>query len=1063
MTAPAQTGAASMMNMSTALVIGIGGSGVQTLGRLRRAIRDRDRPDSTMVDNIHLLAMDAVSQQRQMPPLAQECFLADDEFFKIVGDQPINAYEYVRDAMNHDRVLRESWDADYVAPNEPLTDGLKRSRGLGDLAFEINRERIESQISTLFRKSLVNDDQRAIYGQNATARLPVVIVASACGGTGASGLLHVLHAVHRVAHQRNVRLQVYPVVYLPDVFADSISLGQNPAAIRLAHKSNAYAFLSELELVITKEGCFDELLARGPDERTSGWMTSQDIVSKVYLIDGKLSDGSGLTQGSAYQMVADALHALLLTDSNNRLGIEGTNAGPAGLDDSEPRQRRAYGSLGAFSITYPGATYRRYLINRTQATLIAEILVEQHANEVELGGHVKESLLARLDGLTRGAGIEFRKLRAVTDLEYTVSQLVTNLQGVADLEGLFAEDVAFQELVKRAATEMAQRRPSLEHTAKGKIDSLIDETLRTSGEGTTVLVYALDKARQELSQRAQNADKSRTSAIGDIDGFSRAGGELTASREALQRAWSAFLPFRAHEKEKAATQYAEVAKRYAERVIEAQTLEFSCTVLSEGLLRLTNAHDWARSAQKVLQSELATAEDVWRDDVLTGKDAGEPSGQQLLVPSDVLPQVEDSHLARAAWSEVSGRLQREPALCRGDAAAGATPGRDWLRSFYDDLARSGSSRGLLALGAVEQQPREQELALAQLRRQLRQAAAAWAKVEEVLPTDLPGAAQRVDGIAMGDRWRDAQPGAEAGRLDGALHNLGSRVMVPLAFDLGKIRLQEGEAIDPALVVVATSGSTLGQLSKAIGHNKRVVDSRDPERVTVSVARYGLTVGSVDGIEDWYQAYREVLTQRRRLRTSANQPPPHIKKSVAAEVLRRPLVRPGYRDGDVARLVVKAVAISDRPVAPVKFEPRRASGSPVERRYVVGQRTAISNDQIGPIGDRADLGHELSVWFDAIGTHPYLRGSIEEAFGFVLETALRDLEAGDTSSLAHLREISQKFHDFNMSEWERLRDLAGPDHSMERDAVIRGALVAAGQHLLDADLLEPQASKITVGA
>ena len=1034
-------------NLSTAIVIGIGGSGIQTLGRLSRAIRDETRPDNTLVDNVHLLGLDAVEQSQQHPELPTECVLAPHEYFNIVGEQPLNAYTYVAEAMQHDVVLQQSWDPDYVPPNEPLTDGLKRSRGLGDLAFEINRGRVEAQIEQVFARALAANDIRAVYQQNTKSRLPVVIAASACGGTGASGFLHVLHAVHRVARRRQVTLQVYPVVYLPRVFYDSVGSGAGSSTIRTAHKSNAYAFLSELELILTREGEFDRFLARRADERISRTMSAQDLVSTVFLVDGQLADGTGLTQRAAYQMAADSLHSLLLTDANNRLGIEGTNASAPGLDAGDPPQRRAYGSFGAFSITYPGTTYRRFATSQTTDALLHGYLIDPDANKDVLGARVRDDLVQRLVGLTTGTRTDLRGMTEVRDLFDKVSNLVGDLEDVEDLEGLQAEGSTLDHRVSEAERVMRVKRPGILHDKLAQIDDVIDDTVQQSGESVSVLVWALNKASHSIASAATTAQDMRSSADSNRDRISQAGGELAQSKEELRRAWGAFLPIRGREKRKASEEYAEVASRYADRVVDVHVQGLAADILNAAASALRDAYRWMRATESVLHEEQERAAERAQRDDLIGKDAGEP-GQMLLVPSDVHPQVEDSTLATTAWGQISERLDTTEGLKRVDPAGPSEPGgRDWLRSLYQDLRESGIGRGLLAVGMGDTRPLDAEKSLSELRRLLDEHVAGFAQVPTSLPASLRQAAERADAALAGRRDRRL---TESERLDGALVNLPERINVAISFDQGRMRLQPHEVLDPPLEVIAASGPLLAELERDMDQqNRRFADSNDPDRVACTAARYGLTIGAISSLPEWYEAYRQVTSYRASRRREANQPPPHLKAGLRDAVRENPLLRPSYSDRWVADLVVKAVAISTLDNAPVSFVTRRFRNE--RRRQVIGRRTDIQNDALVVIGPEIDLGHELAEWFDALGRHDTIPASIDEAFQFVMDGAYDSHAAGDPSSLEDLRTVTQQFYDFNTSEWQQLRDMAEPDETVARQTRIRALLADAGRALLDNDM------------
>ena len=57
-----------VLALSTGVVIGVGGSGIQTISRVRSAI-DADRPDAAATPSIEFLGVDAVDLAKQNPPL----------------------------------------------------------------------------------------------------------------------------------------------------------------------------------------------------------------------------------------------------------------------------------------------------------------------------------------------------------------------------------------------------------------------------------------------------------------------------------------------------------------------------------------------------------------------------------------------------------------------------------------------------------------------------------------------------------------------------------------------------------------------------------------------------------------------------------------------------------------------------------------------------------------------------------------------------------------------------------------------------------------------------------
>lgn len=1041
--------------MSTALVIGIGGSGVQTLGRLRRALRDDSRPDTTRVDNVHLLAMDAVGQDRQYPLLPSDAHLAQYEYYSVIGDPAPNAYKYVQSKIQDDAVLRQSWDPDYTAPNEPLTDGLKRSRPLGDLAFEVNRAEIRGQVEALFSRALKADDRRAMYEAATTARLPVFIAASTAGGTGASGFLHILHAVHWVSAQRGMAVQVYPVLFLPRVFYDAVGLGPNPTGVREGHKANAYAFFAELEAAVTQEGFLDDHFSRGNERRVGASRTAQDLVSTAFLVDGQLSDGTVLSQPASYQLAADALYALLLTDSNNRLGIEGTNSGPAGLDAAEVPQRRIYGSLAAFGVTYPGNTYRRYLLARTRAHLLDKVLIDTDAIETQLGMPVLGSLVKQLQGLTVGVRSKFEKLDEVEGLMSKAVKAGDDILDVQDLGGMQVELSQLDYNATTATAAMARIAPGLRQAAVAKIDGLIDDTLADAGEGTEVLVWALDRAAQDMAKLAKEAATKLKVTEQGLEGISNPNGELAQAREELQKAWTAIPGLRVFEKKRAAAGYGEVANQFAARIVDVQVASVAQDVLAAARDALVQAHTQVRAAERTLRGLFAAEQDLWRSDELAGKDAGESGETLFLVPGDVLPQVEDSKLARAGWERALKQVNAEESLHRSKDG-----GRDWLRAFHRDLRQLGHTRGIRAIGA-QTDARAQERTLQQFRAQLVALADRLATPANSLPGDLIAAAGQADAIAAGREYDGPADGAETQRLRLTLSQLGQKTIMPLNFDLGRARFQPHEQVDPPVLVVASAHPLTEDLRQRLPTppNKHV-NSGDPERIALTSVLSGLTIGMVLGLDDWYYAYRQVVETRAKLRERANQPPPHLKRSMRSATTE-PLVRRNYREPQIADLVVRAVALPDEATVPLLFDDVTRGNETV--RLVRGLRVEVQDGQIVPVGAPWDLGTSLVEWFDAVGRESRLHTSIEVAWGFTHSQAFALDASGDASLVEVLRARAEEWMGYNESEWNRLRALAGATESTAAEASIRGSLAEAGRRLLAEALERHSRPKRTIGA
>ena len=104
-----------------------------------------DRPDQAAIDSLKFLGVDAVDLTSQQPPLPDGVSLDVGEFFNVTED-PFQASVCVRGQLSTDTYLQQWWDPDYQPPMGPITEGLKRERMLGRLAFHRVRQDLITKI-----------------------------------------------------------------------------------------------------------------------------------------------------------------------------------------------------------------------------------------------------------------------------------------------------------------------------------------------------------------------------------------------------------------------------------------------------------------------------------------------------------------------------------------------------------------------------------------------------------------------------------------------------------------------------------------------------------------------------------------------------------------------------------------------------------------------------------------------------------------------------------------------------------------------------------------------------
>jgi hypothetical protein len=1049
--------------IASALVIGVGGSGIHTLSRLRAAVRDSSRPGVVAIDNVKFFGIDAVEQNAQLPPLPPGTGLGPDEFFDIAAS-PINAFEYVREAWQHDEALRNSWDSNYVAPNQPLTDGMKRSRPLGNLVFRVQGDKVGSALRRCIDSVVaLNPDKYTQGSQSSVARIPVFIVASCAGGTGSSGFLHVLHGVHRAASAAGVSLAVYPVIFLPDVFASARVNSLNPEMEARAHWSNAYAFLSELDYVISEDGAFDELVGPGDGATT---VRAIDVVQNIFLIDGKMTDGSQIGQRDAYDLAAAGLHALLVTESSSLLGAAGTNTDNQGFDALEPPQRTAYATMGSMRVVFPGSTFRRYARARLRAHLLQSYLLDDSAstNETERGDRIIKGLVDGIWGLRTSFEEKARGLRSVQDLLSRASNAASELEDRDVAQAVNDHVTAVTSDGAMAADELVSVLPAQTAFAVEQIPGVIDGVLKSSGEGLKVLRYAVKKAQTTLSGRAESASETNQSARQLLSSLSQPDrdGSLGDHTRRVQQAANRNFLVRKGELAESVEGYSGAVKQYADKLLRSHLAQAELDVARAAVDELDLVAQALESSEKLLKELRHEADEEWQNDDLEGKDYG---GRALmaLVPGDVWGQVDESSIAKAIWARIEDSLSKNSALRRdpGTGYGGASArGNEWVRGLYETWWKRGAGqgvRGLVSFGmgsvdAVAQTRSAETLSLI-----LDHEVDVLSHLESVIPRDLTAAALLADAVQGGDVLA-ADPenilgGDESRKLQTALEETLKRAdAVALQIKRERVKLQgAGSSVPEPMVQVIATGQMLERVHTMLPGAKPM-DSNDPEIVATLAVQRGFPISAVGGLDQWHRAYKRVKRDRELYLKKSIDPPPYLDRRLEEAASSRPLVRRLYDDAEIAELIVQAMSI----LRVVRNEPELAQSvgllSPIQLRWKgdlterVGVALQIQNGKIRPTGEEVVLGTTAAGVFDRLAASTGLQEGISAVFGYLLMKGHQTESQGDGRVLEALSREVDAYRLSSSGQAEKL-PTQNPTDEAERERVVRQAIDLAAQIVL----------------
>ncbi len=1055
MTSPDETDNTATQQYANTVVIGVGGSGVQVVSRLRAAVRDRARPSQSRLDGVAFLGIDALEMTSQYPALPKGVGLADDEFINVAG-QVFNPAEYVRAQLQSNGEVSKWFDPTYEVPNEPIVHALARSRMLGHLAFDFARHNIERAVKQAIDRArhVRPMDQGAGGG---VLNLDVFIVASCVGGTGSSGFLPVLAAVHKMSKDVGPGVKVWPVIMLPGVFGETRATSSDPAELERAHEANAYAFFRELDHVISVPGALDRYFT--PDGELPIAVDANGIAKCVFVVDAQLHDGTTMGFVSAFQLVSSALYELIMTDLGApQLGAKGTNVLTQALVSRDVHDKRtAYASFGLQRIVFPKSTYKRYLTARLRAGLLHEVFVGPAG---DTGGALQESKLVKsiVDVVEAEVLALQQKADNVTlfvDMKNDAADMASTITGeeVTDPHGQATQEVS------NLTTKSTQVRRALDDRMNGAVEGAriaiiagIDQVLRDSGCNARVLELAMEKAQVLLKtkfeeSRAKALAAERTLNLGS-QGNRNDGESMNSALSSLEAATHANIVRRMipGSQDKAIAALTRAATDYVNSVRQVSVADAEETLVESSEKTVRRLAKALKSSRMQLEEMAGECDSTWADDELSGKDAG-PFDLTGYVPRDVRPDVETSDFAKRLWDAVSAEVS-STAKWKLNSAGWCDGLKAVYTEWWENIDPKPSPRGIVGLGIDDSivTPLSRE----RLEQILDEIETSVTSKLDLWPTDLFDAAKQTDATAGGN--------GEAEHLQTAVSNLlGRSRNVAVGLDMAQ-SAASGNPMPPPLQIVGAGKSIWSDLP-SLPDSIEVVDSNDPDQIIALSLEFGFAFHTVRNIERWQQEYRHVNKRRAAFDPSskrADPPPPHLDRRFAAELQE---LRPRATISDVAKTVVEAslihrlllddecqallanINLDTRPPIRRFIEPDADFGDEV--RYEVD--TVFISDNDRPMTQRTDSYRPgIPALMDGLAENPGARTGIAEFFDRV-----RLQVRNSPDLLASLMTVSDQEAQQRGSDAQALRDnpmvaTREPWEQDQLDALAKGSYAIAKQ-------------------
>lgn len=407
------------------LAIGLGGTGVRALSRLKQSVYHQLRADNE--DNpgepiknykhIQFLAIDSddsdIRKIKGYPRLDSQ-----NEFFSL-HDENLKASLQDKNAIKDNPRLR--WmDIDRI--NELLSpDGAGGIRQIGRYLLIKKSQEFRSMISGKITQAMEN---------MGNAKIHVYIFAGISGGTGSGCFLDTCYMVRRILEEggRGGSSRIMGFFFLPDVVTSKKEVASNPQ-IKQWNESNGYAAMKELDYLMNLKSAGKKFRQVYGD--TFFVDTDEPPVDMCHLVSAKKANGEELANGFEYSInvVADYVLSYLAfvegadpTKTDNGLTMTGhlanVQAGVGGLEKNA------------------GASLNYHVVGASNA----EIPMTQIATYLAAGfiRRFQEQAGVKTVSITQEAIKEFAK-----NMGLTVDKLVAGLQHSREYPEIYLPDVDF--------------------------------------------------------------------------------------------------------------------------------------------------------------------------------------------------------------------------------------------------------------------------------------------------------------------------------------------------------------------------------------------------------------------------------------------------------------------------------------------------------------------------------------------------------------------------------------------------------------------------------------------
>lgn len=968
--------------ISAAVVIGIGGSGIQTISRLRSSTRAQ-RPDQVAIESLKYIGVDAVDLTSQNPPLPAGVTLETSEFFNVT-ENPFIASTYIKGHLQSDGYLQQWWDPEYSPPTGPITEGLKRERMLGRLAFHREREALAAKISSALTGCITLANRARSQGgvMNDPPKIPIYIVTSSVGGTGSSGFLEVIFACWQAAEQLGFYPEIRVFVYLPSVFHAEVIRQPGGGVAARAQQANAYAFFREVDHFCRFSSELAGYFGR-PPENGGPTIPDGDLIKQIYVIDNQLRGKGSITSiTDMYEIVAEAMFHFTLSNVGMPLvGVDATNTDRALAELDAFGKPRRYCGLGIARVVFPGDTFRFHLSMGYIDWFLRNGLLAALPNERETVRN--HELMEQVENYLHGLDARSRALNNDDDVD---DFLALKEVAMAELERI-PEALEAERLIRMVRTQSSMAETSLQETARLRNQALLDstvaylnETVFSSGAG---IPFAMEVMRQFRKRLQRNVEEAGTDAEQQATGKGEAEAEVNADLKSLYAASRRTTLERVVARGQAiigqpktqrdiAAKLGRSIQSWVEGIYAAEEAEARLRFFRALLTSVEEMEDELRGARSRLETLAEDAFRLWEQDSLLGKDAG-PAQTTTLLPADAQPEVEECQLMVDILRSV-----------KSDSVTDLTG--DSMRDFVRNWMNENANRGFFSLGSKDQNE---------------SAAAEQSLVADLRALSMLRALKHADsGGGLVDRLPAGLATLDLGNpsiLENAMRGLiDESKSVCWSWDQGRFSLSSSGDGTASLDVVPTVTTTIAHpaslrdaMARLADPQTKLVEIEDHERVVALSCEWAVPVHTLHQMTQWQTSYRSLAEQRSR----SAAPPSHIDKRFEDQLTE--LIPIYFDEEHIGKLIGQALVFSsllreeDDRILKRYQHSRVEPAQPLLKRNTSGEFVGcvvrVEGDTLTAGQHTVTLGSTWKKCFNALGDNASLQASITSVADWLLRT------------------------------------------------------------------------------